>query len=133
MTVLTDNQSVVHSLIWKETSNKTLAELKSELNRKCRSQNLQIRIKWIKAHVGHPGNEYADELAKRVTEMRPFGPLPLTFAKVRTLLNYIRTLLTWLSEPLLGTITEKDTLRSLWALVLKCAGSATRSLKHPLT
>ena len=77
VTVFTDNQSVVHSLSSREMSNKTIAELKTDLNNKCRNQNLQIRTKWIKAHVGHPGNEYADELAKKGTEMRPFGPLPI--------------------------------------------------------
>lgn len=34
---------------------------------KLATQN-QVEIRWVKAHVGHPGNEIADELAKKGTE-----------------------------------------------------------------
>ena len=37
----------------------------------------QITIKWIKAHVGYPGNEYADEPAKKGTSLILYGPEPI--------------------------------------------------------
>ena len=86
----TDNQSVVHSLKSRETTNKTIHELKSRLNQKIQENDVQITIKWIKAHVGFPGNEYADELAKKGTEIRPYGPEPIIPVNKQTIHNEIR-------------------------------------------
>ena len=87
--IYTDNQSVVHSLKSKETTNKTVQDLKLSLNAKCRENSLQISIKWIKAHIGYPGNEYADELAKKGTELRPYGPEPIIPLNKTTIHNQI--------------------------------------------
>ena len=51
--------------------------LKDELNIKAETMKPEIKIKWIKAHVGYPGNEYADELAKKGTSLVLFGPEPI--------------------------------------------------------
>ena len=49
--------------------------LKQELNLVC--EKTPIRVKWIKAHVGHFGNELADNLAKQGAESSIHGPEPL--------------------------------------------------------
>ena len=51
--------------------------LKNKLNKKAAETGMNITIKWIRAHVGYPGNEYADELAKKGTEMLLYGPEPI--------------------------------------------------------
>ena len=38
----------------------------------------QLSIHWIKAHVGHPGNERADTLAKLGTKLPPQGDMGLS-------------------------------------------------------
>ena len=55
LTILTDNQGVVKSLCNTLTDNRTIKTLKQTLNSK--GKHIEIRVTWIKAHVGHEGNE----------------------------------------------------------------------------
>ena len=64
------------------------------MNHKITENNLKLTIKWIKAHVGHPGNEYADELAKKGTEMTPYGPEPIIPISKTTIYTNIRNEMT---------------------------------------
>ena len=93
ITILVDNQAVVNSLNQKVTSNKIIKEIKEELSNKCRTNNLNIKVKWIKAHIGFPGNEYADELAKKGTDQVPFGPEPIFLTNKTTIYNHLRLII----------------------------------------
>ena len=75
LTILTDNQAVVHALADNTTTSKTVKTLKECLN--TLGSKRQVRVKWIRAHVGHYGNEIADQLAKRGSQTPTHGPEPL--------------------------------------------------------
>ena len=74
ITILTDNQGVVKALDNTLTNSSTIKNLKQALNKI--GKHTHTTIQWIKAHVGHAGNERADELAKQGTEIVPCGPEP---------------------------------------------------------
>ena len=72
--ILVDNQAVVKSLDNPVTNNSTILHLKTTLNSLGRKRN--VAIKWIKAHVGHYGNELADAKAKEGSQEPLVGPGP---------------------------------------------------------
>ena len=74
LTILTDSQAVIHALDDVTTTSKTVKMVKHSLN--TLGTRVHIRIKWIKAHVGHYGNEIADQLAKTGSKCPPHGPEP---------------------------------------------------------
>ena len=83
VTILTDNQSVVKTIDNIVTSSRTVHTLKQALNET--SKTCKITVRWIKAHVGHEGNERADELAKLGSESLPIGPEPnIALSKAHT-------------------------------------------------
>jgi hypothetical protein len=57
--------------------------VKSEMVSKCKrlllklSERCPVSIKWIKAHVGHAGNELADAKAKGGARLEVYGPEPI--------------------------------------------------------
>ena len=55
------------------TTSKTVKEIKQAITK---GLHTNITIKWIKAHVGHYGNELADQLAKDGASKNPIGPEP---------------------------------------------------------
>merc|ERR1711963_1282129 len=63
---------------------KSVADCAKTLNKLCVSKN--IKLKWVKAHFGYVGNEFADEQAKlgtRNKENKVFIPPPLSWAKLK--------------------------------------------------
>ena len=76
LTILTDNQAVVLALLSPTTTSNTVKELKEALENKSTHRVGKIQIRWIRAHVGHNGYEYADKLAKQGTETLIYGPFP---------------------------------------------------------
>ena len=85
LTILTDSQAVLYALQDVTTTSKTVKMVKDSLN--ALGARIPVRIKWIKAHVGHFGNECADALAKRGSSTHPTGPepfLPIPKALLRT-------------------------------------------------
>ena len=62
LTILTDSQALIKAINTHEVNSSCINQLRTEL--KAHSEKRSINIKWIKAHIGHPGNEMADELAK---------------------------------------------------------------------
>ena len=62
VTIMTDSQAALLALDKVETSSRLVKEAKTELNKI--SNKIQTEVAWIKAHVGHRGNEIADSLAK---------------------------------------------------------------------
>ena len=60
--LLTDSQALVKAMASHQTTSKLISEARDILN--TASTGARIEIRWIKAHVGHYGNELADQLAK---------------------------------------------------------------------
>lgn len=83
VTVYSDSQSVLKALMNVDTVNELI--LKSlKLYWELQTEGRQIKFNWIKAHVGHTGNERADVLAKEAASSRQriyFDMFPLTYAK----------------------------------------------------
>ena len=71
----TDNQAVLHALNSFVVESKTVKCMRKALNTLANTN--EVVIEWIKAHVGHLGNERADELAKEGAEVRVPGCEPI--------------------------------------------------------
>ena len=65
--VFSDSSAALYALRKRKCKSKVVLYTVKILNKLAR-MNVNISLVWIKAHVGHPGNERADFLAKRGTE-----------------------------------------------------------------
>ncbi len=84
ITFLSDSKAAILSLKKTRMVGKTVKECAKKLN--ALAEQNTVRICWIPGHMGVPGNEKADELAKKGAETRTMGPepfLPLARANVR--------------------------------------------------
>lgn len=81
VTILTDSQALKNP----NTSCKTIKEAKESLNEL--GQKIQIEIKWIKAHIHHPGNEIADEEAKKGTLLPDMEEVPLNKVETNAIID----------------------------------------------
>lgn len=72
---LSDSLAVLKALDNKQTNNKLIFECHLALE--SISTSNRITLQWIKGHSGSLGNDAADELAKRGSEMVVLGPYPL--------------------------------------------------------
>ncbi|CAK1577941.1 unnamed protein product [Parnassius mnemosyne] len=82
--ILSDSRSALECL----TDSSSLHPLAAEIRERIRSlvnKNGEVKFYWIKAHIGIPGNERADELAKKAALSNKQAPVydkcPLSFAK----------------------------------------------------
>lgn len=72
LTIFTDNQaSIISSARPKHQSGQVILQKIHWLCSVLRRRGCEITLRWIPAHVGVPGNEVADTLAKRATGWRP--------------------------------------------------------------
>jgi ribonuclease HI len=83
---VTDSKSALQAIDSITTSSKLVTDCMRELDRL--QEVAAIKIHWIKAHVGHEGNEKADQLAKHGTtkinfNTEPIIPVPKTWVKNR--------------------------------------------------
>jgi ribonuclease HI len=91
--IITDSQSALLALDATHTSSKLVSDCMKELDK---LQKLtQVNINWIKAHVGHEGNERADVLAKEGTDkinynIEPILPVPKAWIRNK-IRKYITT------------------------------------------
>jgi ribonuclease HI len=81
---VTDSKSALQAIDSISTSSKLVIDCKKELDRL--HEIATVKIHWIKAHVGHEGNEKADQLAKHGTSkinfnIEPILPVPKTWVK----------------------------------------------------
>ena len=82
VTIFSDSQAALKSLVSLEVKSKTVKNCIDNLNRVGSFRSVQL--KWVKAHVGHTGNELADQLAKSGTtnvQNRVEAPPPKSWAK----------------------------------------------------
>ncbi|CAK1594525.1 unnamed protein product [Parnassius mnemosyne] len=82
--ILSDSRSALECL----TDSSSLHPLAAEIRERIRSlvnKNGEVKFYWIKAHIGIPDNERADELAKKAALFNKQAPVydkcPLSFAK----------------------------------------------------
>ena len=71
-----DNPEVNTKLVW--DCSKALSEL---------GTRSKVTLHWVKAHVGHPGNERADTLAKKGTTLTELETIPVPRSYLNLILN----------------------------------------------
>jgi ribonuclease HI len=70
--IITDSKAAIGALAGNIIKSKLVSDTIKELHKL--SSRAKLSINWIKAHVGHEGNEEADRLAKEGTRMIDFTP-----------------------------------------------------------
>ena len=75
VTIRSDSQAALRALDMNLVTTSLTAATMDALN--SLAERTPVALEWVKAHVGHPGNERADSLAKQGAAMAPFGPEPL--------------------------------------------------------
>ena len=91
ITIRSDSQAAIQALRSKDVESNLVLECIRSLNRLGKKNKLVLQ--WIKAHVGHLGNEEADYLARSGAEMKmlgpePFLPVPGSYIKRQTKLEF---------------------------------------------
>ncbi|WP_368734103.1 ribonuclease H family protein, partial [Listeria welshimeri] len=86
--ILSDSKAVLQALDSASITSSLIQECHLLLQRIAVSNN--VILQWIKGHSGSMGNDAADELARRGSQMPAIGPgpqLPLTFSTFRSWLR----------------------------------------------
>lgn len=82
--ILSDSRSALEGLAQPDPENPITVEIQNRL-REALEAGREIRLFWVKAHVGIPGNERADELAKKAALKDKRAPVydrfPISFAR----------------------------------------------------
>lgn len=82
--ILSDSRSSLELLGNPKTTHPLTSEIKESI-KKIRSEGREVRLFWLRAHVGTTGNERADELAKKAalesTCSPDYGEVPVSYAK----------------------------------------------------
>jgi ribonuclease HI len=73
--IITDSKAAIGALAGNVIRSKLVSDTIKELNKL--GSRAKLAINWIKAHVGHEGNEEADRLAKEGTKITDFTPEPI--------------------------------------------------------
>ena len=73
ITIYSDSQAALQALSSRWIKSKVVRECVTALNELGRFTSLRLR--WVKAHIGIPGNEKADQLARRAAASPPRGPV----------------------------------------------------------
>ena len=83
--ILSDSQAALLALDKLQITSKTVQDAVNALNKL--GKRIDVILCWIKAHVNHPGNEKADELAKAGTEKEQTTDIPLSQQACKTLID----------------------------------------------
>lgn len=83
--ILSDSRSSLECLSQPDPENPIAAEIQNRV-REARKAGREMHLYWVKAHVGIPGNERADELAKRAALKDKRAPVydrfPISYGKI---------------------------------------------------
>ena len=95
ITFRSDSQAAIQALNSTNVESSLVLECIQSLNKLGKKNKLVLQ--WIKAHVGHLGNEEADILAKSGAEMKmlgpePFLPVPTSYIKILTKIRFEKNL-----------------------------------------
>ena len=88
--ILSDSASVLQSLKKNQITSRLILECHNALERVAVQYRNTVTLQWIKGHSGSPGNDAADELARRGSNTRAFGPepiVPIPFNQLRSWLK----------------------------------------------
>ena len=77
----TDSLSALQSLLATETTTLLVRRTIQQLN--ILSETFDVKLVWVKAHIGIPQNELADRLAKEATAMASITHVPLPRSQIR--------------------------------------------------
>ncbi|XP_052740698.1 uncharacterized protein LOC128198590 [Bicyclus anynana] len=82
--IMSDSRSSLELLENPKSIHKLACQIKINIE-KCNNNNKKIRLFWIRAHIGTPGNERADELAKtaaiNINTSTHYAKIPLSYVK----------------------------------------------------
>ncbi|CAH2105843.1 unnamed protein product [Euphydryas editha] len=82
--ILSDSRSSLDLLRSPTVTHPLAVEMKSRI-RRLREENKTVRFFWLRAHVGTPGNERADELAKKAALTKKTAPdydkIPISYVR----------------------------------------------------
>ncbi|CAH2097271.1 unnamed protein product [Euphydryas editha] len=92
--ILSDSRSSLDLLRSPSVTHPLAVEMKSRI-RRLREENKTVRFFWLRAHVGTPGNERADELAKKAALTKKTAPdydkVPISYVRRQIREETVRT------------------------------------------
>lgn len=115
--ILSDSASVLQSLKKNQITSRLILECHNALERVTVLNRNKVTLQWIKGHSGSLGNDAADELARRGSSAKAFGPepiVPIPFKQLRSWLkDHTQTQAEkwWTSTP--GCRQSKEAMPSL--------------------
>ena len=100
MNILSDSQAALQALANIQVTSKSVGAAIKALTRL--GSRITVYLNWIKAHVNHPGNEKADQLAKEGSQLKQVKDYPLSQQACKTMIDeyiYAEWNKRWAADP----------------------------------